>query len=66
MTNVDEIKAAIESLRETEYAQLRQWFTERDWREWDERIEADSAAGKLDFLQKEALAGKRAGTLKDL
>lgn len=66
MTKVDEIKAAIESLRDTEYVQLRQWFTERDWREWDERIEADSASGKLDFLRKEALAEKRAGNLKDI
>ncbi|MBI4828741.1 MAG: hypothetical protein HY804_08010 [Nitrospinae bacterium] len=66
MAKVDEIKVAIESLRETEYAQLRQWFTERDWRAWDARVEADSNSGKLDFLRKEAVAEKRAGKLTDI
>ncbi|MBI5815305.1 MAG: hypothetical protein HZB29_06800 [Nitrospinae bacterium] len=64
MAKVDDIKLAIEGLPDGEYAQLRQWFTERDWREWDERIENDSASGKLDFLVNEALAEKRAGLLK--
>jgi hypothetical protein len=32
---------------------------ERDWEEWDKQIEADSKAGKLDFLAKEAMDEKR-------
>jgi len=46
MSRVSEIRAAIEALGEDEYAQLRQWFSERDWQRWDEETEADSASGK--------------------
>jgi hypothetical protein len=66
MSRVSEIKAAIEALEEEEYAQLRQWFSSRDWEKWDQQIEADSESGKLDFLIKEALDEKAKGTLKHL
>lgn len=66
MTRVQEIEIAIESLSPDEYARLRQWFTERDWEQWDRQIAADSEAGKLDFLIQEALAEKKQGHLKDL
>ncbi|OGP54216.1 MAG: hypothetical protein A2Y65_05980, partial [Deltaproteobacteria bacterium RBG_13_52_11] len=49
------IKKAIDALPEDDYAQLRQWFSEKDWRKWDREIEADSGSGKLDFLVREAL-----------
>ncbi len=58
MTKVQEIQAAIESLPKKEYIRLRRWLSERDWEQWDEQIEADSEAGKLDFLVKEALDEK--------
>ncbi|HSV99304.1 MAG TPA: hypothetical protein VLI39_03970 [Sedimentisphaerales bacterium] len=63
---MNQIKAAIEALPEEEYAQLRQWFSERDWRKWDEQIEADSESGRLDFLIQEALDEKAKGNLRDL
>ncbi len=66
MTKVQEIQAAIESLPQEEYAHLRQWFSERDWEEWDKQIEADSEAGKLDFLIEEALDEKARGLLRGL
>ena len=66
MSNVEEIKAAIEALPQADYVQLRQWFGEKDWEKWDEEIEADSKSGKLDFLIAEALAEKTKGTLKGL
>lgn len=66
MSKVDEIKDAIEALPQEDYTQLRQWFTERDWQNWDKQIEIDSEAGKLDFLIKEALGEKDSGTLKEL
>jgi hypothetical protein len=37
---------------------LLHWFSEHDWETWDEKIEKDSAAGKLDFLIDEALEEK--------
>ena len=66
MSNVAEIKAAIEVLPEEDYIQLRQWFSEKDWQRWDRQIEADSESGKLDFLIKEALNEKQQGKLKEL
>jgi hypothetical protein len=66
MTKVQEIQTAIESLPRAEYVRLRQWFSARDWEQWDRQIEADSEAGKLDFLIKEALDEKAERHLKEL
>ncbi|MBI4787105.1 MAG: hypothetical protein HY782_08675 [Chloroflexi bacterium] len=66
MTNVQEIQAAIQSLPREEYVRLRQWFSERDWEQWDLQIESDSEAGRLDFLVEEALDAKAKRRLKAL
>ena len=63
MSTVAEIQQAILALPEGDYLQLRRWFGELDWEKWDRQIEADSAAGRLDFLVAEALEAKRNGTL---
>ncbi len=62
----EEIKQAIISLPETEYVNLRDWFVDRDWENWDKKIKEDSDSGRLDFLEREALAEKRKGSLKAL
>lgn len=54
MTKITEIQQAIMDLPESEYLELRQWFSELDWKKWDRQIEADSKDGKLDFLISEA------------
>jgi len=66
MKKLEKIIAEIESLKPEELAQLRKWFSERDWEKWDREIERDSKKGKLDFLVKEAIEEKAKGTLKDL
>jgi hypothetical protein len=66
MTKIDAIKKAIDALPEDDYAQLRRWFSEKDWRTWDRKVKADSASGKLDFLVREALDEKSRGKLRDL
>jgi hypothetical protein len=66
MSTVEEIKAAIEQLPPSDIARLRHWLQEKDWDEWDQQIEADSAAGKLDFLIADALDEKTKGTLGEL
>jgi hypothetical protein len=66
MSKINAIRKAIETLSEDEYVELRQWFSERDWKKWDREIEKDSKAGKLDFLVREAFDQKRQGKLKDL
>ena len=52
MTAVEKIQSEIETLSPEEYEQLRLWFFERDWEQWDRRIEQDAASGKLDFLSR--------------
>lgn len=66
MSNVDKLKTEIEGLPQKEFAELVRWLSEKDWERWDKQIEADSVAGKLDFLVREALEEKAKGTLKDL
>ena len=66
MSNIEEIKSAIESLPATDYARFRQWFIDRDWAKWDKQVKEDSQSGKLDFLISEAIAEKNNGTLKEL
>lgn len=66
MLTVEEIKTAIDSLPEKEYASLRSWFSKKDWEKWDREIVKDSEAGKLDFLIKESLHEKNRRTLRNL
>ncbi|MEO6203187.1 MAG: hypothetical protein ABIU05_22225 [Nitrospirales bacterium] len=66
MSKVDELKTEIERLPQEEFTELIRWLSEKDRERWDEEIEADSEAGKLDFLMREALQEKAKGTLKDL
>lgn len=66
MMQVEQLQRAIEALPPPEFRRLRQWFAEKDWERWDRRLEADVAAGKLDFLLEEALAAKRQDLLQDL
>ncbi|MBI3000708.1 MAG: hypothetical protein HYY46_20000 [Deltaproteobacteria bacterium] len=66
MAKVDDLKTEIEKLPKDEFAELVRWLSEKDWERWDKEIEADSEAGRLDFLVHEALDAKSKGTLKDL
>ena len=66
MSTIAEIQQAIMSLPKSDYAQLRSWFDEYDWGEWDRQVESDSDAGKLDFLVAQAAEAKRQDMLKDL
>jgi len=61
MTRVEQLEQEIGKLSAEEFAQLRVWLMERDWSEWDRRIEADSASGKLDAMMKQALDDHAAG-----
>ena len=66
MSKVEQLKSEIEKLPKEDFVELFQWLTEKDWENWDGEIEADSAAGKLDFLIQEARQAKKKGTLKNL
>jgi hypothetical protein len=66
MSKVDQLKTEIERLPRDEFSELVRWLSAKDWQRWDEEIKADSEAGRLDFLVREALDEKAKGTLKDL
>jgi uncharacterized protein YfaT (DUF1175 family) len=63
---VEQIEERIEKLSAEELARFRAWFVEFDAQAWDQQIEADAAAGKLDGLLSEALADYRAGKSREL
>jgi len=66
MSKIEQLKAEIESLPNEEFAEIFRWLSQKDWERWDKEIEADSEAGKLEFLAREARNGKAKRTLKDL
>ncbi len=66
MENLEKLKSEIESLPQNDFIQLRKWFSEKDWKEWEIQIEEDSMSGKLDFLFKEALDEKSKGRLRTI
>ena len=66
MSEVEQLEQRIESLSPEDLANLRAWFTEFDARAWDEQIEADARAGKLDSVIAEALADYKAGKAREL
>ena len=60
MLTLEEIKSAISALSEEDYIRLREWFSGKDWEQWDKEIEEESSSGKLDFLVEEAETEKAA------
>ena len=65
VSTVVEIESAIANLPKKEFWELATWFDDVKNRAWDEQMEADAAAGKLDFLFEEAEAERSKGKLKD-
>jgi hypothetical protein len=65
MSRVEEIEAAIDGLPPEEYRHIVQWFRVREQSRWDEQMDADSLAGKLDFLFDEAESESARGLLRE-
>jgi len=66
MTQVDQLEQHIAELDDASFSKLREWFIEFEQARWDKQLEADSNAGKLDFLINAALAEHEAGLTRDL
>ena len=66
MTNLAEIKEAIQNLPPADFAEMARWFNDLQEDLWDRQIEADVAAGRLDFFKEQVAQARAAGTLKDL
>jgi hypothetical protein len=62
MTTVELIEQKIVQLSNQELAELRRWFAAFDANAWDEQIEADAAAGRLDKFAEEAFKDYETGT----
>jgi len=54
LDRVEEIEAAIDGLPPEEYRRTVQWLKVREEQRWDEQMDRDSSAGKLDFIFEEA------------
>lgn len=66
MRKIDEIEEQIQKLSRDEFAELREWILEQDWKAWDAQIEADAKSGKLDQLVSEAKAEYESGRAREL
>ncbi len=61
MSTVEEITDAISKLPADEVERVQAWLAEFSERQWDEQIERDAKAGRLDALIEQALNEHRAG-----
>ena len=66
MKTLDEIARAIAGLSVDELKQFRAWFEQFEAMHFDQTIEQDDNAGKLDRLARQALADFQAGTTREL
>jgi len=66
MVTAKSIEKAVEQLPPEELTKFRRWFAQFDADAWDEQIERDAAAGKLDALAEEAQADYRAGRAREI
>jgi hypothetical protein len=66
MTTVEDIEKAIAKLKPREFERLRVWFDEYQAARFDEKIERDAQAGKLDRAAGQALADHRKGRSREL
>lgn len=62
----EDIEQAVERLTPDELARFRAWFEQFDAERFDQVLEQDIKAGKLDEFAEEALSDYRAGQTRDL
>ena len=61
MGKIEDIEKAVSELTPEELARFRAWYAEFDAQCFDEKIERDAKAGKLDPLIEKARANHKAG-----
>ena len=66
MSKVEAVEREIQSLSASELAAFRKWFHEFDAAVWDQQIEEDVRAGKLDRLGDATLQALKAGECTEL
>jgi hypothetical protein len=63
---IEDIEKAVSRLAPDELAKFRAWFETFDAERFDQKIERDAKAGKLDHLAEQAIAEFRQGRARDL
>ena len=66
MTTLEDIEKALTELPADQLAEFRAWFEDFEAARFDERIEQDAKAGRLDRLANQAVADFRAGRVREL
>jgi hypothetical protein len=61
---LEEIEEAVADLPADQLARFRAWFEEFEAARFDQRIERDAKAGKLDRLAEQALVDFRSGRVR--
>ncbi len=65
MNTVEEIEAAAEKLAPSDFDRLATWISARYHARWKQQMDADAAAGRLDFLFDEADTERASSALRD-
>lgn len=63
---IEDLEKAVAKLAPDQLAKFRDWFEAFDAARFDEKIERDASAGKLDRLAEQALADFREGRAREL
>jgi hypothetical protein len=63
---IKDLEKAVAKLPPDEFAKFREWFEAFDAARFDEKIERDAKAGKLDRLAEQALSDFRKGRASEL
>ena len=66
MATLEDIEKAVTELPAEQLAKFRAWFEEFEAARFDQKIERDAKAGRLDQLAEQALADFRAGRTREL
>ncbi|MGE5158110.1 MAG: hypothetical protein ACM3OF_08175 [Gemmatimonas sp.] len=66
MSKVESLEREVSNLSPQELAAFREWLAKYDADAWDQQIESDVKAGKLDRLAAEALAAHDRGETKGM
>ena len=64
--NLEDLEKAVAELPIEQLARFRVWFEEFEATRFDQKIEQDTAAGRLDRLAEEALSDFRASRAREL
>lgn len=63
---IEDLEKAVATLPPDQFARFRDWFQTFDATRFDQKIERDAMAGKLDRLGEEAITDLRKGRAREL